>query len=50
MFDQAILHSIKKIAMPRLDCGIDGLEWNKVKAIIEEANRCESLCLLFIKN
>lgn len=25
-----------KLAMPRIGCGLDKLEWSKVKAIIEE--------------
>lgn len=29
-------HAIKKIAMPKIGCGLDRLDWIKVKAIIEE--------------
>lgn len=29
-------NSIKRIFMPRIGCGLDGLKWEKVKAIIEE--------------
>ena len=28
--------SIKKLAMPKIGCGIDGLDWHKVKKIIAE--------------
>lgn len=30
----ALLHGINKIAMPKIGCGLDKLEWNKVKEII----------------
>lgn len=29
-------NSIKKIAMPKIGCGLDGLNWNIVKAMIKE--------------
>lgn len=29
-------NGIKKLAMPRIGCGLDRLEWSKVKPIIEE--------------
>lgn len=29
-------NSIKRILMPRIGCGLDGLKWEKVKLIIEE--------------
>jgi hypothetical protein len=27
---------IKKIVMPRIGCGLDKLDWNKVKPMVEE--------------
>lgn len=36
MREQAEENYISKIAMPRIGCGHDKLEWEKVKAIIEE--------------
>jgi O-acetyl-ADP-ribose deacetylase (regulator of RNase III) len=36
MFAQANTHNIKKIAMPKIGCGLDGKEWCNVKKIIEE--------------
>lgn len=27
---------IKKLAMPQIGCGIDGLEWNKVSALVKD--------------
>lgn len=36
MRDLAIRHGIKKIAMPTIGCGLDRLNWNEVKSIIEE--------------
>jgi len=27
-------HKIKKIAMPKIGCGLDGLDWNKVRTMI----------------
>lgn len=36
MFQQIKDKNIKKIAMPKIGCGLDGLEWNKVKQIIQQ--------------
>lgn len=36
MKEQCIEYNINKIAMPRIGCGLDRLEWGKVKNIIEE--------------
>ena len=36
MRDYAVVHNIDRIAMPTLDCGIDGLEYPRVKKIINE--------------
>ncbi|MCA1021550.1 macro domain-containing protein [Halobacillus litoralis] len=29
-------NNVKRLAIPKIGCGLDRLEWNKVKAIIEE--------------
>ena len=29
-------NELRDLAMPRIGCGLDGLEWNRVKGIIEE--------------
>jgi len=36
MRDYMIRFNIKKLAMPKIGCGLDRLQWDKVKAIIEE--------------
>lgn len=36
MRDYCINNDIKKLAMPTIGCGIDRLEWNKVKKIIDK--------------
>lgn len=36
MYNHAMLNGIKIIIMPRIGCGLDRLEWNKVKEIINE--------------
>jgi len=35
MFQQIKDKNIKKIAIPKIGCGLDGLEWNNVKEIIQ---------------
>lgn len=32
--DHALAHAVKTIAMPRIGCGLDRLDWNKVLALI----------------
>jgi hypothetical protein len=32
----AVQNNIKKIAMPRIGCGLDKLEWDRVKSLIEK--------------
>jgi O-acetyl-ADP-ribose deacetylase (regulator of RNase III) len=29
-------HTVKKLAMPRIGCGLDRLDWNKVRDMIKE--------------
>lgn len=36
MFDHMEKHGIKRISMPELGCGLDGLEWPKVKALVAD--------------
>ena len=36
MKEQMQQEFITKLAMPRIGCGLDGLEWDKVRAIVEE--------------
>lgn len=31
-----IYHNVKKIAMPKIGCGLDRLDWNRVRIIIQE--------------
>lgn len=49
MFYQAKLHGINKIAMPKIGCGLDGLEWNLVKKIILEHKPIDiDVCVKYI--
>ena len=34
-----VCDSIKRVAMPKIGCGLDRLQWNKVKEIIEDVFR-----------
>ena len=37
LYEEVLSYGITvKLAMPRIGCGLDRLQWNKVKAIIEE--------------
>lgn len=36
MRDYCELHDINKIAMPKIGCGLDRLQWNKVENIIKD--------------
>jgi O-acetyl-ADP-ribose deacetylase (regulator of RNase III) len=29
-------HDVKKLAMPRIGCGLDRLDWNEVREIIKQ--------------
>lgn len=31
-----VKHNVKKLAIPRIGCGLDKLDWSRVKSIIEE--------------
>ena len=37
MKEHAIANNVKAISMPRIGCGLDRLNWEKVKLIIQEA-------------
>ena len=30
------VHRVKELAMPRIGCGLDGLQWPKVRSMLEE--------------
>lgn len=34
--EQALSHDLKKLAMPKIGCGLDKLQWNDVSAVIKE--------------
>ncbi|KAL7734744.1 hypothetical protein ACLKA6_011032 [Drosophila palustris] len=36
MRDHMLKNDIDKLAIPRIGCGIDGLEWDKVSALLEQ--------------
>ncbi|XP_046868223.1 ADP-ribose glycohydrolase OARD1-like [Drosophila willistoni] len=36
-------NNVETLAMPRIGCDIDGLEWNKVSALLEQVFECENL-------
>lgn len=36
MRNHALLNDVKALAMPKIGCGLDGLQWPKVKALLEE--------------
>ena len=37
MRDHAVSNSVKHICMPKIGCGLDRLQWNRVAKIIEQA-------------
>ena len=39
----------KRLAIPTIGCGIDGLDWGKVKQIIEEVFECTDIEILVCK-
>ena len=36
MRDHCAVHGVTKLSMPRIGCGLDGLQWNKVVEIIKD--------------
>jgi len=36
MRDHCVSHGVTNLSMPRIGCGLDGLQWSKVKNIIDE--------------
>lgn len=36
MRNHALLNDVKSLAMPKIGCGLDGLQWPKVKGLLEE--------------
>ena len=36
MRNHALQHNVREICMPRIGCGLDKLEWDKVKAVLGE--------------
>lgn len=36
MKDHVAANNVKSVALPRIGCGIDGLEWEKVQAILHK--------------
>ncbi|KAH8295779.1 hypothetical protein KR018_008762 [Drosophila ironensis] len=43
MRQHMITHNVPKLAMPRIGCGLDGLNWSKVKEMICEIFRSDAL-------
>eukprot|EP00483_Globobulimina_turgida_P004593 UN04602 len=35
MKNHAVIHNVKHISMPKIGCGLDRLQWNKVEQIIK---------------
>ena len=36
MRDHAVAHNVKEIAMPKIGCGLDKLEWSQVSVVLKE--------------
>ncbi|EDW73119.2 uncharacterized protein Dwil_GK17373 [Drosophila willistoni] len=36
-------NNVQSLAIPRIGCGIDGLEWDKVSALLKQVFECEKL-------
>ena len=36
MKDHCISHGVTRLAMPKIGCGLDGLQWSKVQNIIDQ--------------
>ncbi|XP_059838841.1 ADP-ribose glycohydrolase OARD1-like isoform X3 [Hypanus sabinus] len=45
MRDHCLANGILKISMPKIGCGLDNLEWDKVSAIIEEVFKSTSIVI-----
>ncbi|XP_064540616.1 ADP-ribose glycohydrolase OARD1 [Drosophila montana] len=43
MRDHMVKNDIHKLAIPRIGCGIDGLEWDKVSAVLTEVFQREDV-------
>ena len=39
MRDHCNTHKVTKLSMPRIGCGLDGLQWNKVLELIKDVFR-----------
>lgn len=39
MRNHALLHDVKQLALPRIGCGLDGLQWPKVSDLLKEVFR-----------
>ena len=37
LVNKCLVHNVKSISMPRIGCGLDGLSWDKVRPIIQNA-------------
>lgn len=46
MRDHMVAHNQTKLAMPRIGCGLDGLEWNRVKSMIVESFQDTNVSIL----
>jgi O-acetyl-ADP-ribose deacetylase (regulator of RNase III) len=36
MLDHMVKNGVKEVCMPRIGCGLDGLQWKKVKSMLKE--------------
>lgn len=43
---QLLLQGLKKLAIPRIGCGLDGLAWNVVRKMIEDVFKDEGISIL----
>jgi O-acetyl-ADP-ribose deacetylase (regulator of RNase III) len=48
MFRQADQQQIKKISMPRIGCGLDGLEWDRVKELIKSHQSTIDVLVIYL--
>jgi len=51
MREHCVVNNVVNLAMPRIGCGLDGLNWNKVKNLLENvfqhANVKIKVCFLY---